>query len=104
MLESFTLSTFSERLGQSFRVHPPSSDALELELIDLSDLGCAPARSSEAPVKRQTSFSILFRGPMEPILPQMMYPFEHSELGKFDLFIVPIGPDKAGQVYEAVFN
>ena len=104
MLESFTLSTFSDRLGQTFRVCPPSSDPLEIELINATDLGPKPKAPQGTPVKRQSSFSLLFRGPMEPILPQKMYPFEHPELGKFDLFIVPVGPDQAGQVYEAVFN
>jgi hypothetical protein len=29
---------------------------------------------------------------------------EHTTLGRFDLFLVPLGPDDAGARYEAVFS
>lgn len=50
------------------------------------------------------SFAILFHGPVNAALPQRMYRFEHEVLGTFDLFIVPVGRDKNGFHYEAVFN
>jgi hypothetical protein len=49
-------------------------------------------------------FSIVFRGPLEPVLPQRIYRFEHEALGAFELFIVPIGTDESGMQYEAVFG
>lgn len=51
-------------------------------------------------------FSLVFRGPLEPILAQSLLRLEHSELGTLELFLVPVGPDKdnAGIVYEAVFS
>jgi hypothetical protein len=49
-------------------------------------------------------FSIVFLGPLEPVLPQRIYRFEHEALGTFELFIVPIGPDESGMRYEAVFS
>jgi len=36
-------------------------------------------------------------------LPQRMYNFDLGQLGSFDIFIVPIGPDSSGMRYEAVF-
>jgi hypothetical protein len=28
---------------------------------------------------------------------------EHEEIGAFDIFLVPIGPDEEGLLYEAIF-
>ena len=95
MLEDFTLTTFAERLGETFRV---DDGALELELIE------ATAGIASRPDAARTPFSIVFRGPLEPVLPQQIYRFEHDELGTFDLFIVPIGPDDSGMQYQAVFG
>jgi hypothetical protein len=54
----------------------------------------------------------VFRGPLEPILPQGIYRLEHEHLGALELFIVPIGPNKnansaegpTAMLYEAVFG
>jgi hypothetical protein len=58
------------------------------------------------PGPRQQPFSVYFRGPRTPVLPQRIYRIEHHGMGSFDLFLVPIGPDPKGgwMVYEAVFN
>jgi hypothetical protein len=49
-------------------------------------------------------FSLVFREPSGVVLPQMIYRVEHDELGAFELFLVPIGPDAEGMRYEAVFT
>jgi hypothetical protein len=95
MLEDFTLATFAERIGDTFRI---DDDGLEFELIE------ATAGSAARPDATRTPFSIVFRGPPEPILPQQIYRFEHADLGAFDIFIVPIGLDGTGMQYEAVFG
>jgi hypothetical protein len=98
-LEDFTAETFSSRTGDSFRISVDESNALQAELIEVVAFD-PPADASRARVP----FSIVFRGPSEPILPQRIYRFEHGTLGAFDLFIVPIGPDESGMQYEAVFT
>jgi hypothetical protein len=95
MLEDFTLATFADRLGETFRAGK-GADALELELVEAT---AAAGRQGAGRVP----FSLVFRGPLEPVLPQRIYRFEHHELGAFDLFIVPVGPDETGMRYEAVF-
>lgn len=92
VLETFTLSTFSPYLGQTFRLALDSSRRLEVELIEATGVG------------EGRPFSLVFRGPKDLRLPQRIYPFEHDRLGAFDLFIVPIGLDEHGLRYEAVFN
>ncbi len=85
--------TFTEQLNTTFRVqHEPATT--DLELIDVADYSDG----------HQIRFSLLFRGPHEPLLPQQTYPFAHNQLGAFDLFIVPIKRDADGLYYEAVFN
>lgn len=56
-------------------------------------------------------FSLLFKGPVTPILPQHIYDLSHAELGDLSLFLVPIGRDKgrdqdpeAALLYEAIFT
>jgi len=92
-IQSAVASTFAEHLNSAFRLrHGPATT--ELELVEVSDGSAA----------RHVSFSLLFRGPQQPLLPQQIYPFEHDRLGRFDLFIVPVKRDAHGLYYEAVFN
>ena len=101
MLESFTIHTFSGHVGSKFRVHLDASDPLEVELISATGLG--GSAGEEPPVRRQP-FSLVFRGPGDILLPQRIYPMEHEQIGSFDLFLVPIGPDEKGLRYEAIFT
>ncbi len=101
MLESFTIHTFSGHVGSKFRVYPDGPESLEVELISATGLG--GSAGEETPGRRQP-FSIVFRGPGEILLPQRIYRMEHEEIGAFDLFLVPIGPDEKGLRYEAIFT
>jgi hypothetical protein len=58
-----------------------------------------------APDARKEKFSLLFAGPLRsPISPNTQR-FEHDELGKFEMFIGPVGRAEADLCYyEAVFN
>lgn len=96
MLEDFTVGTFSGRIGETFRVRSGASRVLDLSLVSATTLG----ESSE----RGRPFSILFRGPKNYVLPQSTHRLEHAQMGAFEIFLVPIGPDEAGMRYEAVFN
>jgi hypothetical protein len=115
VLESFTLQTFAPHLGETFRLRPPTRpDAdppapLDLQLIEVTDLGQrgAPPDAPGAagtPGGHRAPFSIVFRGPPAPVLPQRIYPLEHAGIGVFELLLVPIGPDDGGMRYEAVFT
>ena len=84
-----TDSTFSPYVGQRFKVN--SATASQLELKEVFNRG-------------PSSFSVFFSGPSEPALNQATYEFEHSELGRFPLFIVPSRGGGGDQLYEAVFN
>lgn len=92
-IERADASTFAEHLKSAFRFHH-GTVATEMELVSVSD-GSAPGH---------VNFSLVFRGPLQPLLPQQIYTVDHNQLGRFDLFIVPIKRDANGMHYEAVFN
>ena len=68
---------------------------LELELIEVMGLG-------EQPGAQREPYSLVFRGPAQPAFEQQIVVLNHPQLGRLDLFLVPIGPDRHGMRYEAV--
>ncbi len=98
-LNTITIEDFESCLGQTFQVTPDNADGLELELIQARSLA---ASASEAGVRQP--FSVLFRGPLEPVMAQQLLRIENSTFGELHLFLVPIGPDESGMLYDVTFN
>lgn len=94
-----TLATFTEFLGDRFRIGMEGERPLEVELIEAR--GLLPASANPA---RRESFSLIFLGPPRPLLPQRIYAFEHDVMGRLEIFIVPVARDDRGARYEAIFN
>ncbi len=103
MLETFTASTFQPLVRECFRVHPGEAPPVELELLQVTLLTASGPGWQTVP-RRRDPFSLLFRGPQAPVLPQKIHRFEHPALGSFDLFIVPIRAGAEGTEYEAIFT
>ncbi len=61
------------------------------------------ARPLPQSVREAGSFTLLFRGPPDPLLPQAIYTFRRDGREQ-DIFIVPVARDTSGTEYEAVFN
>ena len=76
-----------------------SDTSVEMELIEV--VGLPPKESEE--VRRQP-FSLVFRGPAEPLLPQQIYRLRNAQFGEAEIFLVPLGPKQDGIEYEAVFT
>jgi hypothetical protein len=53
---------------------------------------------------RKAPFSLMFKCAKPVILPQKTYLFERPGFGKMDIFIVPVGRERDGIVYQAIFN
>ena len=101
-LETLTAEDFRDVKGSRFQLTRGRHVAFEVELTDVTQ-AAGPAGTFRAP------FTVLFHGPVEPVLPQGIYRLEHDKLGVLDLFIVPIGPAEPGtrpaaMRYEAVFG
>jgi hypothetical protein len=109
MLDKLTCADFSAHLHSSFHIHvgghadgtADTPGSLEAELIEVAELGMPPSDPEDAP---RRAFSIILRATPDIVLPQRIYPVEHAELGTLDLFLVPLGPDKEGMRYEAIFT
>ena len=97
MLESLTCTTFARHLGERFVLHVDESATLEAELVAAKELG-------EGSSEQRAPFSIVFRVNEGDALPQRIYPLEHEQLGRLEIFLVPIGRDEKGTRYEAVFT
>ena len=95
MEASLTYQSFAQYINTKFQVPVDESHRVELELAEIS-------KHKESP--RHEEFALVFRGPNEMFLGQGMRPFEHDQMGNFELFIVPISRDAKGFYYEAVFN
>lgn len=102
MLDRLTQAIFAPLVGKRFVLHETDSKTVEIELIQATTLPPHPGRGGQLP--QREPFSLWFRGPRAVVLPQRIYPLEHESLGRLDIFLVPIGPDEAGQRYEAIFN
>lgn len=94
-MASLTHDTFAGLLNTKFRVHREGLDPIELQLTKVGEF---------LQSQQQERFSIIFRGPADTLLPQAIYGFDHDQMGRFDLFIVPIRRSDDGYEYEAVFN
>jgi hypothetical protein len=93
-LASLTVATFADRVGEQFTLED-QPDSYPLVLTECERHGASLTREA---------FSLMFLGPVEPVLPQQIYPLRHEQLGVLELFLVPLGCDASGTRYEAVFN
>jgi hypothetical protein len=97
MLDKVTKDTFEPIKGDIFRLALDGNEHLPLELAAVLGTGLQGLASRE-------QFSLHFRGPSTPALPQRIYRLEHSQLGALEMFLVPIRRDASGMIYEAVFT
>jgi hypothetical protein len=102
VLERFTAETFAGRVDETFRIVADET-VLDARLISADEFR---TRSGDAPSQpgKRTPFSLVFRAALEPVLHQRIYELRHDEMGSFELFLVPIGPDEHGMRYEAAFS
>ncbi len=87
---------YAECLGSAFRrTADEAGDALVLELVSVSELRTTGW---------QEGFSLEFRGPAPIPLRQGIHALDHKQLGRLELFLVPIGLDGGSMRYEAIYN
>lgn len=95
MEPSLTHEEFVRHAGTIFHAEVGENTSAPLELIHVSELKLYP---------RQEEFTLEFRGPLNMFLDQGVRNFTHDQMGKFELFIVPVKQDAEGFYYEAIFN
>jgi hypothetical protein len=99
MPATLTEEEFSKHVSTKFRVRLDAEKSVDLELTEVK--GYMSKQHEQTGMER---FSTYFNGPAEPFLPQLLYTFEHEQMGEFEMFLVPIAKNDAGFRYESVFN
>ena len=85
-LGDLRLEAFAALVGSAFTVDGRAMTLEEAEAVP----GGTPSRPA---------FSLVFRGPQEPRLPQGVYAVAHEATGELEIFLVPIAPGR----YQAIF-
>ncbi len=94
-----TIETFAGREGETFSV------ALDDARLDLTLAAVERMPEGWGRTDAREPFSVLFDGPLERVLPQRTWPLEHADLGRLEIFLVPLGPEgEATMRYQAVFT
>ena len=112
MIDKLTYNTFAEVLHSTFSVdlnHPDFPEPMRLVLDQVINNGARTETELNGEMHQNTlrdeTFSIVFKGPIDPQLHQGMINLQHEKLGTIEgLFIVPVKQDQEGVYYEAVFN
>jgi hypothetical protein len=97
MIDVLTLkkTTFDPYLNNKFEIHTKSAGVVEVELIEITNNNQGNTES----------FSLVFKGPLEKSFEQRLHRVKHPQMGKFDLFLVPITYGKMDAMYyQAIFN
>jgi hypothetical protein len=92
------MATFARQLGTTFQVSVAAGNAVVVKLISvrpLTAVGASPTGEG---------FSLVFSGSLSNPFGQDSYRVAHPRLGRFEMFLVPVGPTGHDQRYEAVFN
>lgn len=99
VLSTFTHGTFAK--GESLKVSFGDRQVVEMVVASVN-LG-----RNKLPSAARESFSLVFKGPKDFHLPQGIYRADHSKVGTFEIFLVPIvspGGDREASYYESVFS
>jgi hypothetical protein len=118
MIETLTAESFRPLVGRAgelevlrdpvVRPGPPVPEAvptgsrLPVTLTGVRTTGAEAFRSGHAPPR--LPFSVILQGPAQPVLAQRIYRLHLPELGALDLFLVPVGLDPGGVLYEVCFT
>lgn len=105
-MEQLTLETFQPHAGSTFQLIIDEQPVLDLVLAEVEDLS-RPNRSRRQDDRVRTSpFSLIFHGPLSPVANQQSFDLQHEQLGRLNIFLVPVGPDTSREkmCYQAIFN
>src|ERR1700688_365412 len=97
-LEDLTADDFAAHSGSRYLLRfAGAAEPIPLELVEVTAAGPGPRRGGRP-------FSLVFRGPRSPSLPQAQYRLPHAAPGGLDILLVAVALDAQGLCYEAVFN
>jgi hypothetical protein len=102
-LPKLNFQTFASQLNTTFEVKLADGSTVPLKLVEATRGSAQKSAGPKGVLYEQ--FSLLFTGPLEPALDQRIHSFEHSRIGRFEIFIVPvISRNTSAMHYECIFN
>lgn len=96
-MELLTLEDFAGCVNDTFAADLDGMD-VPFVLVEARPLADRSARPARAP------FSLLFRNGSSFLYPQQTYSMRHPRMGQLGIFLVPVAQERAGFLYQAVFN
>lgn len=93
-----TFEGFAPFLNETFSV------GLGASTVEMTLVQATKGQTREWEGLRKEPFSLIFKCASPVILPQKIYPFQNPGFGSMEIFIVPVGRERDGIVYQAVFN
>lgn len=87
------LATYVPLVGSTFRINREGASPLKVKLVSATPLA-----------GKGESFSLIFRGQRHSEIAERISTLEHPSLGRFDLFVAPVGRGVKGQDFQAVVN
>lgn len=100
-LADVTCGDWAAHEGTDFALALADGSTVALTLLS------AESRSGAQPFRPggRAPFALLFRAASRTLhLPQQIYGLEHPTFGRWEIFLVPIGPDEVGMRFEAHFS
>lgn len=97
-MQFLQLDFFAKHVNETFALDLGGSNH-NLTLVQASPM---PPRHVAGLVR--APFRLLFRSTLQVVFPQQTYSLTNPSVGKLSIFLVPIGRDVHGVLYEAVFN
>lgn len=98
MLEKLTAENFENLTEQAFQFRHENLPDFEARLIEVRQL------SDKTGPAGRTPFSLLFACAGDPEPMQSTFRLQHEKTGELEVFLVPVGKEEQGLLYEAVFT
>ena len=96
------VTDFEPLLNQMFHIEYGNGEVLPVTLAEVAP-GKNPSSTDENG-EPYYPFSLIFQSSITDYLPQATYRISHDQLGKHDIFFVPLGANAQGMRYQAVFS
>ncbi len=104
-LDHLGLERFTTLLRTVFTARGEAGAGVKLRLVQVQPQPSSRNATAHATDAANEKFSLLLRGSRRQPLEQGTYWFEHAGVGRFEMFIAPVGRPRRSQChYEAVFN
>lgn len=97
-MQLLSREAFAGRTNEAFDVSMGES-SVAMTLVEVQSLNPHPY-----PGMMREPFSLIFRSGSPVVFPQKTYRLKNATLGALDVFLVPVGRDVQGVLYQAVFN